>query len=95
MLTDPNYKLRYILTACTIEQAKIIVSLRPFKDPEDLRRQLRKRKGVSSAVFSQYQEVMKVRLTTSESLQGFRFGSASYSFIVHINIRATSKSTVS
>ncbi|KAG0140885.1 hypothetical protein CROQUDRAFT_52577 [Cronartium quercuum f. sp. fusiforme G11] len=45
--------------ACTIEQAKIIASLRPFEDPEDLRKKLRKQKGVSSAVFNQYQEVMK------------------------------------
>lgn len=47
------------VTACTIEQAKIIASLRPFEDPEDMKKKLRKRKGVSSAVFTQYQEVMK------------------------------------
>ncbi|CAH7666480.1 SNF2 family N-terminal domain-domain-containing protein [Phakopsora pachyrhizi] len=47
------------VTACTIEQAEIIAKLRPFSNPEDLRNKLRKKKGISSNILGQYQEIMK------------------------------------
>lgn len=56
-------------TACTIEQARIVISLRPFADADDFKKKLRKKKGVSSAILEQYRDIMKVRLIRSGRLQ--------------------------
>ncbi|WAR61445.1 hypothetical protein PtB15_12B130 [Puccinia triticina] len=47
------------VTACTLEQAKMIVGCRPFKDAEDMRSKLRKKKGVNSGILTHYQDMMK------------------------------------
>lgn len=50
------------ITSCTLEQAKMVISLRPFEDAEDFKKKLRKKKGVSSAIFEQYRDITKVKL---------------------------------
>lgn len=47
------------VTACTLEQAKTIVGCRPFKDAEDMKSKLRKKKGVNSGILTHYQDMMK------------------------------------
>jgi hypothetical protein len=47
--------------ACTLEQAKMIVGCRPFKDADDMKSKLRKKKGVNSGILTHYQDMMKVR----------------------------------
>ena len=44
---------------CSEEQAKIIISLRPFESVQDLRTRLQKKRGVSVGLFEQYMEVMQ------------------------------------
>ncbi|MBW0539044.1 hypothetical protein O181_078759, partial [Austropuccinia psidii MF-1] len=44
---------------CSLDQAKVIVSCRPFYNAEDMKKKLRKKKGVSSAVLDQYREMIK------------------------------------
>ncbi|KAA1135009.1 hypothetical protein PGTUg99_007254 [Puccinia graminis f. sp. tritici] len=47
------------VTACTLEQAKMIVGCRPFKDAEDMKSKLRKKKGVNAGILKNYQDMMK------------------------------------
>ncbi|PLW28073.1 hypothetical protein PCASD_22615, partial [Puccinia coronata f. sp. avenae] len=47
------------VTACTLEQAKIIVGCRPFINAEDMKSKLRKKKGVNSGIMNHYQDMMK------------------------------------
>jgi hypothetical protein len=56
----PNEKKKK--TACTLEQAKIIVGCRPFINAEDMKSKLRKKKGVNSGIMNHYQDMMKVRV---------------------------------
>lgn len=51
--------MRYITAVCSEEQAKIIISLRPFESVQDLRTRLQKKRGVSVGLFEQYMEVMQ------------------------------------
>lgn len=47
------------VSVCSEEQAKIIISLRPFESVQDLRTRLQKKRGVSVGLFEQYMEVMQ------------------------------------
>ncbi|KAI9631010.1 hypothetical protein KEM48_013374 [Puccinia striiformis f. sp. tritici PST-130] len=47
------------VTACTLDQAKIIVSCRPFINADDMKSKLRKKKGVNSGILNHYQDMMK------------------------------------
>ncbi|KAI9623667.1 hypothetical protein H4Q26_014394 [Puccinia striiformis f. sp. tritici PST-130] len=44
------------VTACTLDQAKIIVSCRPFINADDMKSKLRKKKGVNSGILNHYQD---------------------------------------
>jgi hypothetical protein len=55
MVTD----MKFDTAVCSEEQAKIIISLRPFESVQDLRTRLQKKRGVSVGLFEQYMEVMQ------------------------------------
>jgi hypothetical protein len=45
--------------ACNAEQAKSIISVRPFEDVEDLRLKFTKKRGISPRLFDNYIEIMQ------------------------------------
>ncbi|KZO95630.1 hypothetical protein CALVIDRAFT_578074, partial [Calocera viscosa TUFC12733] len=44
---------------CSAEQADIIVSLRPFSSPADVRKKLGKRKGITARIFDDYVDILE------------------------------------
>ena len=48
-----------LIPACSEEQAKKIISLRPFADADDVYVKLNKARGVSNKLFEQYTEIME------------------------------------
>ncbi|KZT56567.1 hypothetical protein CALCODRAFT_435549 [Calocera cornea HHB12733] len=56
---DAEAKAIVEVTACSVEQADIILSLRPFSDPADLRKKMGKRKGITARIFDDYVDILE------------------------------------